>query len=180
MDGSQASANMLRRYGDGVKIYGIHNSTHWGASDIVECLLTACGIPSYPSLLILEALKEFHHKSPSEAKILLISSSGGAIQVRNALFMASQKVRSRVISLAIAPAAIISKEICYRAHNYASCRDFIPLWAIAKDPLHAGEMIFLKPHPNAPDLDHPISSPTFEEPLMYHIRRHTERSRVIR
>ena len=124
----------------------------------------------------------FHqmHIGNSQAKLFQICHSQGAIHVRNALATAPQEIRDRVIVLAIAPAAVISKDLCYESFNYASKADPIPLgelvFAGALSAQEVGiskteeriledrkQLILLDPHPDATGIDHDFQSPTFAE-----------------
>ncbi len=169
-------AQMLSNLGGGVLVRGIHNQTDSAPIDSLECLLASKIMPTNVSFLILREMQRFHKTAPPDAKMFLGSHSGGSIQVRNALMMASPEVRNRVISLAIAPGAIIPNELCYLSFNYATKWDFVVWHAIFNDPFHAHEITFLDSHPSAPKFDHAFNSPTFTKKISNHINQFIDQS----
>ncbi len=123
---------------------------------------------------------KFHeeHKNDPDAKYFQLCHSQGAIHVKNALQGAPQEIRDRVIVLAIAPAAVVPKGLCYDSFNYASKRDPIPYFEAAfkydadapyeermSEPSREAlkELILLEPHPDASFGDHVLDSPTFKQ-----------------
>lgn len=52
--------------------------------------------------------------------------SQGTLHTRNALLALPSEVRARVIVVALAPAVVVSRDLCYDAFNYASKDDLIP------------------------------------------------------
>ena len=126
-----------------------------------------------PDLLLLENWTEFHKQNVDRphAKYLQFCHSQGAIQMKNALMHAPKEIRDRVIVVAIAPAAVVSKELCYQSYNYASKKDIVPFGELAfagalstneysTSPVlemameHHEELIILEPHPDATEMDH--------------------------
>ena len=165
LDDAMQHAVLLSEYANDTKIYGVHNQTHSSVSDLSECYVCSHGMPSVPSFMLLKQMNEFHKTRPPGEKMLIVNTSGGAIQLKNALRMASKEVRNRIISLSIAPAAIITDALCFQAYSYASGFDPVVVWAISNDPENGHTIEILEPHPDASDPDHSISSPTFEDPL---------------
>ncbi len=107
------------------------------------------------------------------AKLFQTCDSGEAIKVRNALWASPKAIRNRIIVLAIAPGKIVPGKLCFQSFNYASKNDWIyrfDYYVVARLQRYADELIFLDPHPDAPDFDHSFSSPTYTRV----IRKHTE------
>lgn len=152
----------LSKYAQGLKIQGIYNATHSGSIDVVECILAQCGIPTPPVLLLQSQWIHFIATHRPNAKFLQISYSGGAIPVFNALRASPPALRDKIISLAIAPGAIIPPTLCHRAGNYASKHDLVPLMDIVGQMRYGKNLIYLDPHPEAPLFDHGFDSPTFQ------------------
>ncbi len=75
----------------------------------------------------------FHEemKDSPDSKYLQFCHSQGAIHVRNALLASPKEIRDRVIVIAIAPGAIVPKNLCYMSYNYASSKDIVPKGEVA-------------------------------------------------
>jgi len=172
---SRKSAKKISSYGRGVKIHSIYNATHTPPVDIVECLLGLCGIPSRPVFLLKKQWQEFIDSHGPDDKYLQISHSGGCIFVEAGLFYSPESVRKRIISLAIAPGAIIPQELCAASFNYASRRDFVPYLDVEGYKKYRNQLIILEPHQDAPLHDHGLDSPTFKSVIQYHIEKYLEK-----
>ncbi|HNA61538.1 MAG TPA: RHS repeat-associated core domain-containing protein [Rhabdochlamydiaceae bacterium] len=173
---SIATAQQLSRYAGGAKIYGIYNATNWDSSravsigiDVLECSLGHLGIHTPSVQLLKNRWNHFIATRGPEEKLLQLSSSGGSLHVYNALITSSESVRQRIISLALAPAKIIPKKLCYESYNYVSRRDFIPHLDIMGKLRYGNQLQVLEPHPDAKFFDHNILSPTFAPKLKDHI-----------
>ena len=173
---SIASAQRLSDYAGGAKVYGIYNATNWdtnriasAAIDIIECGLGHMGMHTPPVQLLKNQWNHFIATHSREEKFLQVSSSGGALHVYNALLTSPESVRQRIISLALAPAAIIPEELCFRSHNYMSRRDFVTHLDIIGKIKYGNQVQILEPHPDANFWDHPFLSPTFKDPIEGHI-----------
>ncbi len=180
-EAAQGHAEYLRSFTAEHQIDWIYNQTHGVGVDLAEVLLmNYVGFSSNPARLLLERWKEFHEGNPDKpcAKILQVCHSQGAIHVKNALMAAPKEIRDRVIVVAIAPAAVVPREVCFRSYNYASKRDVVHYGEL----MHQGalntneysnskaldlmlenrkELVLLDPHPDAPLFDHDFQSPTF-------------------
>ena len=141
---------------------------------------------------------KFHeeNKANPDLKYLQFCHSQGAIHTRNALGSCSEEIRNRVIVVAIAPAAIVPDELCYRSFNYASKKDIVHygelLHAGALDTSEVGvsknlarilenreQLILLDPHPDATGIDHEFESLTFREIIRDHIEVHLKQCKEI-
>lgn len=94
----------------------------------------------------------------------------------------AEEIRQRVIVIAIAPAEVVPRELCYNSLNIASKKDYIPYGEIVHASFRAdylndeertalyqkiadnqGQIIWLEPNGTTDllDLDHALQSPTF-------------------
>jgi len=140
----------------------VHNATHYGIIDLIECLIGKLGVPTHPETLLRLQWEEFFDTHEPSTKFLQICHSQGAIHVKNALRHAPESIRRRIMVLAIAPAAIITSEDCHRSWNYASKHDIIPFLNPPKEMSH---LILLTPDPQAPLFDHNFDSPTYRDAI---------------
>ena len=76
-------------------------------------------------------------------------------------------VKSR--RLALAPAAIIPKRLCFQSYNYVSKRDFVTHLDVVGKLKYGHELHILDPHPKANFWDHEFLSPTFDDSKQKHI-----------
>ena len=165
--------DQLVKYGGGDNCALVYNETAWLFADVQECLRNRRGYISKPAaqMLILWDLFTRVHKDPS-VKLLFICHSGGAIHVKNALEAAPQHIRDRIIVVAIAPGAIVPREICHNSYNYVSKnRDLVPLSDVEGMRKYGNQLIHLDPHPDAKRWDHDFRSPTFAGVLQKHIAK---------
>ena len=189
LDAVQA-CSILQSYADDMSIHWTHNQTHGPITDVLEIAgFNYLGYSPNTSKLLIEEWSEFHerNKTKPQAKYLHFCHSQGAIHTKNALANCPAEIRDRVIVVAIAPAAIITNDLCYRSFNYASKKDPIPYAEAA----HAGafntnefrdsdrykqaieeraELIILEPHPEASGPDHNFDSKTYEKPIENQIK----------
>jgi len=80
-----------------------------------------------------------------------------------------KSVQKRIISAAFAPAAIIPEELCFKSYNYISRRDFVTHLDVIGKMKYGNQLQILEPHPDANFWDHEFLSPTFAQPIQYHI-----------
>jgi hypothetical protein len=190
---SEATAHgkYLQLFTGGTRIDWVYNCTHGKICDLAEALLLNYRGTSPNTGALLQAVwEDFHQKNQEhpEAKYLQFCHSKGAIDVRNALKTAPVSIRNRVIVVAIAPAAIVPKELCYQSFNYASEKDIVPkgelLFALLQDltwlsgtaPQHFGvielhkQLKILRSHPEASGIDHDFQSATYTRAIAHHVR----------
>ena len=151
-------------------------------ADLVEVPLNYLGLSPNTAQLLKDNWTAFHeaNKDNPKAKYLQFCHSQGAIHVRNALANAPQEIRDRIIVVAIAPAAVVPRQLCFDSVNYASKKDIVPLGevvfysffdtnelgissAVETALERRNELILLDPHPEATGIDHDFQSPTFKE-----------------
>jgi hypothetical protein len=186
LDQAKANAGYLSQLSCSHHVEWVHNQSHSIPVDIVEIILFNYKGYSAPAKHLMENWMKFHeeHKNNPHSKYLQVCHSQGATHVRNALQNAPKEIRNRIIVVAIAPSSVVPKELCFESFNYASKRDPIPLSEAVlnynpytpyekrmAEPSHAAlkELILLEPHPDAARFDHNFDSPTFKEPISYHI-----------
>jgi len=189
---AKANAKHIQKFTSNESIEGVYNKSHGIRKDMLEAaVFNYQGISFNTDKLLVTNLERFHEENASnpKAKYLLFCHSKGAIEVRNALVKLSEEVRNRAIIVAIAPAAVVPRELCYQSHNYASKRDPIPYgeafvsgWfdsnetGISKRSEQALEnheqLILLDPHPDAEMVDHSFMSPTFHQAISDHIKEY--------
>jgi len=167
---SMAKAQYLSQYAGGAKVYGVYNASNSVIGDLIDSGLGRIGIMTPPTQKIKDEWHSFFATSGHKAKFFQHCHSHGATHVKNALLTSPKEVRQRIIVLAIAPAEIVSKTLCYESYNYMSRRDFVTHFDIVGKMRHRDELIVLEPHPDANFFDHDFLSPTFAEP----IKRHTK------
>ncbi|HAB98493.1 MAG TPA: hypothetical protein DCE71_01565 [Parachlamydiales bacterium] len=187
--GHQAYLRKLAR--DQLAVDFIYNHSNSAPIDILEIFcLNYFGYSPITADLLQRSWQKFadYHEDNPAKKVLQYCHSQEAIHVYNALKTSSQKLRDRIIVVAIAPAKVIPDELCYKSFNYASELDIVPLgeglfassldcphpdleaselWKMALK--HRKELVLLKPHPNAKGLDHEFQSPTFTDVQIKHM-----------
>jgi hypothetical protein len=167
-----------------MKIHGIYNHTNGKFIDGMEIL--TLNYPGYSPItedLLISKWIEFHekHKDNPFAKILHICHSQGAVHTKNALMKLPEEIRNRIIVVAIAPAEVVPRELCYDSFNYASKKDVVPYGEVLYGSFCASfigeedgtdllniiaenhnQIIWLEPDENATGFfDHDFQSPTF-------------------
>ena len=175
-------AKSISDLGKGMKVRGIYNPTSGMIPDGMGACFGMFGKKRHATTLLAEKCSEFLSLYPSGPQVaLLVCHSDGATHVYNYLKNKKNHIQKRFLVLAIAPATVISKKICFDSYNYASRRDFIPLFryiaavVFRSGPVlehffpsysleHFDELEFLSPAQGADWFDHSFSSPTFEKP----------------
>ncbi len=164
----------------------VYNKTHGPFLDGVEIFtLNYQGISPNTAAALKKNWEAFDqkHQDNSQIKYLQFCHSQGAIHVKNALEQSRPEIRNRIIVVAIAPAAIITDNICYDASNYVNKKDFVHygeiLGSLIQDrglPIktlqvlkNRKELIFLDPHPESKGFGHDLQDPTYEERIERHI-----------
>ncbi len=193
--------HLKRLSGSDLCLEGVYNHTNGAIADLLEiALLNYPGYSPNTQDLLGQKWVEFHERNQDnpDAKILHFCHSQGAIHTRNTLNSLPQEIRDRIIVVAIAPAVVISSELCYQSFNYASKKDIVHrgedviatlglYGAIFHDEDTAGpdmlrqqiletycknkaQLILLEPHEGATGIDHNLTSPTF----IHHITQRLE------
>jgi hypothetical protein len=121
------SAKYLQQLACGHELRFLYNSTNGPIVDVAETALNFCGATFNAGELIKE-WTDFHiaQKDNPKAKCLHICHSQGGAITKAALLKVPEEVRNRVMVIAIAPASVITKNLCFRAVNYASKHDIVP------------------------------------------------------
>jgi len=184
---AESHANRLSAYADNRSVEWVYNCSHSLLIDVCEAFLLNYRSISIPAKFLKENWIRFHeaHRDDPDAKYLQFCHSQGAIHVKNALSESSREIQNRVVVVAISPAAIIPKSLCFDSFNYASNRDVVSLGEIAADaifnPLKVlqdfndlKELILIDPDPRAATFDHNFNSPTFEFVINRHVNDYIE------
>jgi hypothetical protein len=182
----------LRDRSGGYHIEWVHNRSHSTLVDVAETVYFNYQNVSAPAELIKANWIQFHqeHVNDPGAKYLQFCHSQGATAIKTALLDLPKEIRDRVIVVAIAPAVVIPKGMCFASFNYASKNDLIPYAEVAlhiasDDPLVRevaqqkweeikNELILLDPHPDATGMDHKFESPTFKRIIEGHLEGFVE------
>lgn len=195
---STDSAIYIQKLAQGQEVSGIYNHSHKAPVDVLEAAVLNHFLHLSPitSDLLKSEWEAFHelNKENPKAKFLQICHSQGTIHVRNTLESCPEEIRDRIIVIAIAPAAIVPKQLCFDSFNFASRRD--PIHALEPDHLRSFPLIYdgemwdanlykpvgnrdqlrlLEPHPDAPWIDHPFQSLTYTDILEKIIKDYKKR-----
>ncbi len=190
-EGSFGHANYLHNLSPGnLSVNGIYNHSN-GPLDLGEAFfLNYKGISPMTQDLLIKEWTEFHKMNIDRpyAKILHSCHSQGAIHTVNALKRLPEEIRNRIIVIAIAPAEVVTRDLCYDSFNYASKKDVVPLggqlaayWQACnlgdedrgemwtKVAKMQSEIIWLDPHEGATGIDHDFQSPTYRDKIIQHL-----------
>ncbi len=184
-------AEYLAQFANGLSVTWIHNHSNGVLVDLGECALNFSGTSPNTKNLEREQWIAFHeaNRDNPEAKYLQYCHSQGAVHIQNTLKSLPREIRQRVIVVAIAPAAIITDDLCYRSFNYASkldkvylaemmCKSLCDL-ELGKQALENIEhLILLEPHDGATGIDHDFESPTFAKTILYHLESYLQSLKV--
>ncbi len=169
----------------------VHNRSHGSVVDLAEIFaLNYWGYSPNTERLLSENWTAFHeeNKDRPHAKYLQVCHSQGTIHVRNALAKLPKDIRDRVMVVAVAPAAVVPKESCFRSFNYACKGDIVP----SSELVFAGmldsnendcgiskllertieyyeQIIWLKPDPNANKNVHSFQNLVYRKPIEFRI-----------
>lgn len=176
----------------GMSIDCVWNKTHGIVFDMAEILfLNYAGGSPHTSDLLMAKWTEFHlnNLNDPDVKYLQFCHSQGTIHVYNTLQAAPQEIRNRIIVVGIAPAAVVTDDMCFRSFYYASKKDFVYLGELLRADIQGSErsdyerammkieivqklkskITFLDPHPDATGIDHDFVSPTFAQAIQQRI-----------
>lgn len=178
----------------GYEIKWVYSPTYGRPGDVIKAGAELIGHVSPEALLLRQEIQAFHdqHANNPNAKCFVSCFSRASIDVKNALEGLSHEVQQRVIVVAVAPATVVPKKMCYRSFNYSSKNDPVPhlqTWGIAGFGLESGltpeiyqnihdenhrELIILEPHPGETNFGHGYQQPGFEQLLEEHINKFLE------
>ncbi len=189
---SMSHMEHLRQFVGDLHIEGVYNHSNTPPVDVAEIfLLNYAGVAPNTGKLLVENWSRFHKENEHnpDAKYLQFTHSMGNILTKDALQMAPQEIRDRVIVVAIAPAAIIPVGLCHDAYHYASLKDLVhygenvhtvtiaafnaeeeqtAMWTqLGKNK---DQLVLLDPHEEAKGMDHGFESPTFSKSVKDHIQ----------
>jgi RHS repeat-associated protein len=169
-------AGLLSKAGSGAKIDYVYNPRHGLLFDIQECMVGRIGKETQP-VRSLDSLLTRHLTENPENTCLQIAHSQGAIHVKNALLRMPEELRERITVVTIAPAAIITDNLCRESYNYLSKWDPLPFLCDKKvrDSVFnrssnvSANIIWLDRAKGAPWWDHSFQSPTYLPKLKEHV-----------
>lgn len=170
----------------------VYNHTNGKGSDLAEIFaMNYVGYSPNTCNLLRETWIKFHedNKDNPHAKYLFFCHSQGAIHTKNTLLSLPEEIRKRIIVIAIAPAAIIPKDLCYDSYNYACSKDVVPMgeavFASILDPGLDGrsellehaldirkELIIIDPHPSDKGMGHEFQNPIFKSVIDTHVTQY--------
>lgn len=161
------SAIYISRLAGGYNVHAVYNATHGRTTDAKECWKGLRYIATDPVRQLHKMWNSFFEKSSANTKFLMICHSQGAIHVRNALLDYPPELRARILVVAVAPGGYIYQESCaqvvhFRAHVNRDPVPYIDQGGIGRS---RKTIVELDSHPDAPWLDHPFESPTYQKKL---------------
>jgi hypothetical protein len=173
---AESHAAFLSSYAEGHRIEWCYNPTSGFVFDLLKVFaFDYLGLSLGAARLLRERWSAFHNENLErpEAKYLQFCHSKGAIDVRIALSSLPPEVRNRVIVVALAPAAIISRELCSASYNYASRLDLVPYGKlfVSPSPQEAAllaQLIILDP--KLGEIGHELQSGIFNEVIAHHMQ----------
>ena len=150
---------------------------HSGIADIPGAFLGHLGFKSPVCYVAMEEIRKFDATHAPDEKMLLVGYSEGGIVAYNALTGSPPHQQQRVAFLGIASGKIVTKDICYKANDYTSERDFVSYLDVFGIIRHPNSLQRLDPKPGASFHDHGFLSPTFDKVKEQHINEHMKNIR---
>lgn len=184
-----SNTDYARRFTNNKSMEFVYNKTHGPIVDALEIVaLNLRGRSPNTADELLKNWIQFHKENADlpNAKYLQECHSQGAIHVLNALKQAPKEIRDRIIVLAIAPAVVVPKALCYNSYNYACKKDFIPqaefVYRVVSSRNQFGmtrkklikivedhnELILVVAHPEDKDT-HSFQAKTYTKRIEYHV-----------
>lgn len=169
----------------GMGIHLTYNNTRGLLVDAAEALFLNYHGISRVAAELRERWTTFHNVNQNfpYQKILHICHSAGALHTKIALQGLPEEIRNRVIVIAVAPATVVPKKLCYDSFNYCSAYDPIPqiepvfrmlaqpIQPITQHPFeNREELIFLKPKQGEPKVGHDFQHPMYKPYLRLQIK----------
>lgn len=170
-----------------VKIQLVYNNSNGLIRDAAEAVLFNFHGISTVAKDLREKWTKFHNRNQNYPyqKILHICHSAGALHTKIALQGLPEEIRNRVIVIAIAPATVIPKKLCYDSFNYCGAYDPIPqfepafriieqhlsLFPLREHPFeNREELIFIRPKEGTPKIGHDFRHPMYAPYLRLQIK----------
>lgn len=167
------SATILSKMAGNAMINGVHNVSY-GIDDLSRAFHGLYNkMATDPVRLLHQQWNEF--LANSNMPFLQVCHSEGAIHVLNALLTYPEDLRKRIIVLAVAPAAYISRDLCMRVTHLVSNGDIIPrLDQEGRINCHE-DIHYLERHPDSNHFcDHAFESPTYQKPMKDFINQYIQ------
>ncbi|MBI5346411.1 MAG: RHS repeat-associated core domain-containing protein, partial [Chlamydiae bacterium] len=186
-DEARHHALILSNFANGKDVKFLYNASNGFVSDLYEAVKHRCGSTSIEEEDITNLWKNFIQVEQYLASvkdnyqqngILWHCHSAGAAITKNALLALSEEEQQYITVVAIAPSEVIPSEICKKAYNYVSKRDFVTSLSDSNGmKKYAEDVYVLEPHENAPFWDHDFESPTYTDVIYGHIKDYLENPR---
>ncbi|HEY2810061.1 MAG TPA: hypothetical protein VGJ00_01535 [Rhabdochlamydiaceae bacterium] len=128
----------LQSFVPDASITWVFNHSNGIVMDVVEIAALNCsGIAPVTGDLLKQVWLEFYEKNKDNPNAVLfhVCHSQGALLTRAALLESAPEVQRHIEILAVAPAAIISKNWCFESYNYACSSDIVPKLGMSYDIL---------------------------------------------
>jgi RHS repeat-associated protein len=175
-DEAKFHASLLSKAGGGINVDYVYNPRHGLFFDFQECMVGRIGKETQPVRSLFSLLTS-HLTENSENTCLQIAHSQGAIHVKNVLLRMPEELRERITVMTIAPAAIITDDLCHKGYNYLSKGDLLPFLCDKKvrDNVFnrssdvSANIIWLDRAKGASWWDHSFQSPTYFPVLKEHV-----------
>lgn len=164
-------AQMISSLAGGYNVHAVFNDTQGAFSKIGQVILGFGYVPTEPVKLLWKLWDDFFENGSETSRFLMFSHSEGALHVRNALKEYPAQYRDRIIVVAIAPAAYISKDTCSAIFHYRAkpWRDIVPRGDVFGGSAWKNTVVDVESHPDAPHFDHSFRSPTYKHILQFHV-----------
>ena len=175
-DGEKEFTGMLKyisKLGGGIPVHGVHMPTFGLKNDLLNCDTTFKTKMNSTILHIERALRESSERVGEDGRILVFSSSAGAMNFFFGGIRLPKEIRDKVDFRGFAGAKIVPEDIFGSARNYMSTNhDFLMTYHRYcnrdeyNQALHTGLLQKVWAHPDASRLnDHGFLSPTFQIPI---------------
>lgn len=172
---SSVTAKALSEMADDHYVTFVYNQSHGFIADVVRCFFELYFYAQTPAVKNLQARWDAYFAYAGEnSHIFHACHSEGAIITRNALMTYPEELRNRIIVVAIAPGAYISKQYAHQVTHYRSTRDVVPFFDFVGAYRCRDSTVVLKPHPEASWFDHSVNSPTYQKSVKYQIDTYIE------
>lgn len=164
--------NYMCDFSGGEYVYFVYNPTKGIEYDGIRWLRSCKFNIDSPATKSLHVLSDYLFKNSPNAMMLLIAYSEGVTNSRNYLRGLDPILRQQINTFAYCPSAYIDKWLCGNVAHYCSEADIIHSLVNEGFIPGAENVVFLKPHPDAPIVDHDAMSPTFRGRLADNIQSH--------
>ncbi|MBI5346931.1 MAG: hypothetical protein HZB76_07310 [Chlamydiae bacterium] len=168
-------AKIISDLANGFNVHYLYNASYNFVIDLMKVYNDIRGKSSLHVQLLQQKWRKFFDANPG-CSILEFCHSGGSFIVRNALLGMTKEERDKIVVVAIAPALIVSSDLCKEAYNYVSTHDVVPFFDFVGMYNYAKDVYFLTPDQDALLWDHDFESPTYRDVIKGHIDSYIKES----